>query len=106
MTTCVTLFDYQLCGGGGIRTPGACARRFSRPLPSTARPLLQAVPEAGRIYRDQSRVVKLDLPFSLVSRTYVLREVSGARRSRPPTYGRSAAGMTTEPSACWYCSMI
>lgn len=42
MTTCVTLFDYQdVCGGGGIRTPGACARRFSRPLPSTARPSLR-----------------------------------------------------------------
>ena len=27
-------------GGGGIRTPGAFALRFSRPLPSTTRPLL------------------------------------------------------------------
>ena len=28
-------------GGGGIRTPGAFALRFSRPLPSSTRPLLQ-----------------------------------------------------------------
>src|SRR5262249_38993947 len=47
-TTCVTLFDYQACGGGGIRTPGACARRFSRPLPSTTRPLLQDDPRGRR----------------------------------------------------------
>src|SRR5689334_11915068 len=70
-TTCVTLFDYQShCGGGGFRTPGACARRFSRPLPSTTRPLLQADLEAGGIYRDQSGLVKPDLPFSKVSQTY------------------------------------
>src|SRR5215510_3518526 len=41
--TCVD--DYSVVslpgGGGGIRTPGACARRFSRPLPSTTRPLLR-----------------------------------------------------------------
>ena len=30
-----------LGGGGGIRTPGAFALRFSRPSPSTARPLLR-----------------------------------------------------------------
>ncbi len=29
-------------GGGGIRTLGTCARRFSRPLPSTTRPRLPA----------------------------------------------------------------
>ena len=29
-------------GGGGIRTPGAFALRFSRPSPSTTRPLLRA----------------------------------------------------------------
>jgi hypothetical protein len=52
------------CGGGGIRTPGACARRFSRPLPSTARPLLQAAPEAGGIYRDRFSFVKRHLGFS------------------------------------------
>ncbi len=28
-------------GGGGIRTPGACTLRFSRPPPSATRPLLQ-----------------------------------------------------------------
>src|SRR5436309_3474143 len=28
-------------GGGGIRTPGAFALRFSRPSPSTTRPLLR-----------------------------------------------------------------
>src|SRR5262249_51517354 len=34
-------------GGGGIRTPGAFALRFSRPSPSTARPLLQTRDECG-----------------------------------------------------------
>src|SRR5262245_48626227 len=60
-TTCVTLFDYQACcGGGGIRTPGACARRFSRPLPSTTRPLLQDAPEVVRQYRYRHSLVKYD----------------------------------------------
>ena len=31
---------------------------------------------------------------------------SGARTSRPPTYGRSASGTRTEPSACWWFSRI
>jgi hypothetical protein len=36
------LFSFhQPGGGGGIRTPGAFTRRFSRPLPSTTRPLLR-----------------------------------------------------------------
>src|SRR5689334_21718917 len=62
MTTCVTLFFYQdHRGGGWIRTPGACARRFSRPLPSTTRPLLRANPEAGAQYRDRGWLVKSDL---------------------------------------------
>src|SRR5262249_25809517 len=86
-------------GGGGIRTPGACARRFSRPLPSTTRPLLQAVPEAGGIYRDRFSFVKQDLGFP-PDHAYL------AIRSSPPTYDRSAGGTTTLPSACWYCSRI
>src|SRR5690606_9947631 len=46
-------------GGGGIRTPGARARRFSRPLPSTTRPLLQGAPggKPGE-YRDRRPLVK------------------------------------------------
>jgi hypothetical protein len=43
-------FNYSIfiaSGGGGIRTPGALARRFSRPLPSTTRPLLRTSPEAS-----------------------------------------------------------
>ena len=37
-----------LSGGGGIRTHEACACRFSRPVPSTARPLLlRASPLSG-----------------------------------------------------------
>ena len=38
-----------LSGGEcGIRTHGACARRFSRPVPSTARPTLRMTPGKGR----------------------------------------------------------
>src|SRR4051812_20510757 len=42
----IRLSRSHVGGGGGIRTPGAFAQRFSRPSPSTARPLLPD--ESGR----------------------------------------------------------
>jgi hypothetical protein len=66
-------------GGGGIRTPGACALRFSRPSPSTTRPLLRVcrlafytiystlaqnkmeAPERARVGRENTR----SRPFAL-----------------------------------------
>ena len=85
-------------GGGGIRTPGACARRFSRPLPSTARPLLQADPEAGGIYRDQTCDVKPDLCFSPDSEH--LRSPPGIERSSRTT---PQSRGPTSPGRCAPC---
>ena len=42
----------------------------------------------------------------LLAYAYAYVYAVGVSRSRPPTYGRSLSGMITEPSACWYCSMI
>ena len=101
-TNCVTLFSCQATsGGGGIRTPGACARRFSKPLPSTTRPLLRAIPEAGAQYRDSGSLVKSDL-----GETGAPHAPAAAMRSSPPMYGRSTCGIRMLPSACWYCSKI
>src|SRR5690606_33103827 len=87
----LTLISFQsTCGGGGIRTPGACARRFSRPLPSTARPLLRASPEVGGQYRDRRSLVKPDPRTS--TRSHPQTHALGTSRSRPPMYGCSAAG--------------
>ena len=93
--TTIELFGCQPGGGGGIRTPGACARRFSRPLPSTARPLLQE-PQRSAQYMDGPPLVK----------DHADGFCGGEIRSTPPTYGRRAGGTATEPSAAWYCSRI
>jgi hypothetical protein len=82
LTTCVTLFDYQASGGGGIRTPGACARRFSRPLPSTTRPLLQEDPEVAAQYRDRRSLVKRDLRETGATRHSRCRPGRRAKRNR------------------------
>jgi hypothetical protein len=55
------LFSFhQPGGGGGIRTPGAFTRRFSRPLPSTTRPLLRGARRQNtREYRVMPFLVKV-----------------------------------------------
>ena len=51
----VVLFCCHTSGGGGIRTPGAFALRFSRPLPSSTRPLLQGRRMALVTWRQHER---------------------------------------------------
>ena len=65
---------------------GGFQDRCLRPLGHSSR---EALKQRGQ-YRDRQSLVKRDQVIL----------------SKPPTYGRSAAGTITEPSACWYCSRI
>ncbi len=89
---CAARFGQQLGGGGGIRTPETCVWRFSRPLPSTTRPLLQRTTRA--LWRlIGSRTVKGPPP-----RRYLARDASPARRG-PSLYEGAATDKRLPPHA-------
>ena len=93
----------SLGGGGGIRTPGAFALRFSRPSPSTTRPLLRTD------FSRRTGAIIPTLPGSRSSRTGARLvaddgRVGRARRARRATpAGGSRPRLPSDPAPARPC---
>jgi hypothetical protein len=81
-------------GGGGIRTPGACTLRFSRPPPSATRPLLQTASFTASS-GDRERYIHNDL-----MRVKIRSAVGGISLR---DYGPTMGGLQPRPRRwrCW-----